>query len=295
MPSSDPRSAEPSPPGPFDVQTGEGRGRFFVAPAAEPRAVLFLGHGAGGGVDAVDLDALARGLPARGITVVRFEQPWRTAGGRVAVRPPRLDAAWTDALEQVLSGRLPLPGVDPGGAVFVGGRSAGARVACRSSVPGAAGGPLPPRIRGVLACAFPLHPPGRPERSRIAELTAPEQPRLVLQGDRDSFGSADDVRAALADSVPAGSGSTVSAPITPPSPLPSGWSRSRAPTTRCGSRNPVRSRRPRCVRCWWIGRSSSSRTSSGPSEDPTAKRAGSGEEPGRPPEPGEPPGDERRE
>lgn len=175
---------------PVRVETAEGPGRFFVAHADDPRAQLFLGHGAGGGVDAVDLGELARALPHHGISVIRFEQPWRTAGGRIATRPPRLDIAWNDAVLAVLDRRLALSGIDPNTPLFVGGRSAGARVACRTS----AEGPVSGRVSGVVACAFPLHPPGRSERSRLPELLAPRVPRLVLQGDRDTFGGADELR-----------------------------------------------------------------------------------------------------
>ena len=92
-------STRPSATGPVPVETPVGGGRWFVDPAPAPRATLLLGHGAGGGVDAPDLELLARRLPARGVTVARFEQPWRTAGGRVAVPPPRLDVARRAAVE----------------------------------------------------------------------------------------------------------------------------------------------------------------------------------------------------
>ena len=150
--------------------------------AAKPYALLLLGHGAGGGPDTPDLAALARRLPALGVTVLRFEQPWRLAGRRVAVAPPRLDEAWLAAAEQVAAGAgtgLPL---------WTGGRSAGARVACRTATLLGA--------RGVVCLAFPLHPPGRPEKSRAAELLAPAVPRLLLQGERDAFGPGAEVRAA---------------------------------------------------------------------------------------------------
>lgn len=164
----------------IEVPTAAGPGRLTVAAAAQPRALLWLGHGAGGGIGAVDLVALASALPGGGITVARYEQPWRVAGKRVASRPPALDAAWleTAAVVDELAGDLP---------VIVGGRSAGARVACRTAGPTGAA--------GVLCLAFPLHPPGRPEASRLDELLTPEVPTLVLQGDRDTFGGADLVRA----------------------------------------------------------------------------------------------------
>src|SRR5699024_5343942 len=120
-------------------------------------------------------------------TVVRYEQPWRVAGRKIAPRPAALDAGWLAATEQVaaLAGRLPL---------IVGGRSAGARVACRTAdTVGAA---------GVVCLAFPLHPPGRPERTRVAELLQATVPVLVLQGERDTFGTADDVRASITEAAP---------------------------------------------------------------------------------------------
>jgi predicted alpha/beta-hydrolase family hydrolase len=132
-----------------------------------------LGHGAGGGVDAPDLLAARDAGLAQGLQVVRVEQPWRVSGRRVAEAPPRLDAAWTAVLAA-------LPGDAP---LVVGGRSAGARVACRTAAEvGAA---------AVLALAFPLHPPGRPERTRLPELLLPQVPRLVVQGERDAFGVPD--------------------------------------------------------------------------------------------------------
>ncbi len=157
-----------------------------MAPAERPRAALWLGHGAGGGIGAVDLAALADRLPEHGVTVLRYEQPWRVAGRRVAPRPQQLDVAWLETAPAVrdLVGGLPL---------IVGGRSAGARVACRTATElGAA---------GVVCLAFPLHPPGHPERSRLEELLAPSVPVLVLQGDRDTFGTAEHVRAETADAA----------------------------------------------------------------------------------------------
>jgi predicted alpha/beta-hydrolase family hydrolase len=155
--------------------TSLGPGRLVVDAADEPRAVLWVGHGAGGGIGALDLTALAAVLPGQGITVARYEQPWRVAGRKVAARPAALDVAWreTAPLVKQLAGGLP---------VVVGGRSAGARVACRTA---ASVGAV-----AVVCLAFPLHPPGSPEKSRLCELLTPEVPVLVLQGERDTFGSA---------------------------------------------------------------------------------------------------------
>ena len=130
-----------------------------------------LGHGAGGGIDAPDLLAARDAAVGLGLQVVRVEQPWRRAGRRVAEAPPRLDTAWTAVV----------PALPPSeGPLLLGGRSAGARVACRTATALGA--------EGVLALAFPLRPPGRPDRDRGEELRLPRVPRLVVQGERDAFG-----------------------------------------------------------------------------------------------------------
>ena len=165
-----------------DVDTGQGPGRLLISESDRPRALLVLGHGAGGGVEGIDLITLAALLPLRGITVARYVQPWKVSGRRIAVRPALLDAAWTPAVRA-------LCGVLPGVPVVVGGHSAGARVACRTA------GDL--GAVGVVALSFPLHPPGRPATSRLSELLVPEVPVLVVQGDRDPFGSAAEIREAL--------------------------------------------------------------------------------------------------
>jgi predicted alpha/beta-hydrolase family hydrolase len=165
------------------VDTPQGPGRFFLDPAERPNSILVLGHGAGGGIAAVDLELLARHLPAIGTSVVRFEQPWRTAGRKVGAPPPKLDEAWCAALDWLVGqewGRHQL---------LVGGRSAGARVACRTA--------SQTNPAAIVCLAFPLHLPGRPEKSRVAELLAPAVPRLVLQGTKDSFGTPEELRAVI--------------------------------------------------------------------------------------------------
>jgi len=153
------------------VETRHGPARLIRSPAQQAWATLVLGHGAGGRAQARDLGWLARDLPPTGITVVRMEQPWRVAGGKVASRTQVLDESWMDALTHVGASRL-----------VVGGRSAGARVACRTATSAGA--------VACLALAFPLHPPWHPETSRIAELHSSGVPTLVVQGDRDEFGAA---------------------------------------------------------------------------------------------------------
>lgn len=167
----------------YEVETPEGPGRWHLDVADDARAVLALGHGAGGGVTAMDLALLAARLPACGITVARYEQPWRLAGRKVATPPPRLDAAWIPAVQDLTRS------AGSGRPLLTGGRSAGARVACRTAE---AVGSM-----GVVCLAFPLHLPGRPERSRLPELVAPPVSRLVLQGTRDTFGTADELVACL--------------------------------------------------------------------------------------------------
>lgn len=156
-----------------------------MSAAETPRAVLLLGHGASGKIDGADLVALAAALPAEGITVLRHEQPWKVAGGPMRARPEQLDPGWATAVRHVAEAYPYL-------ALVVGGHSAGARCACR----GSANTELPPQ-QAVLACSFPLHPPGRPDKSRVAELAGVTIPVTLVQGERDTFGGADEVRVAL--------------------------------------------------------------------------------------------------
>lgn len=152
------------------VPTPQGEARLVTDRARRPLATLLLSHGAGAGIDTRDLVALARHLPRQGITVVRLEQPWRVAGRRLATAPATLDEALVAASDR-LRIRTPL---------VVGGRSAGARSAARCARQIGA--------RGCLALSFPLHPPGRPERSRLAELRGARVPTLVIQGEKDPMG-----------------------------------------------------------------------------------------------------------
>ncbi|GAB3623344.1 hypothetical protein GCM10027418_14260 [Mariniluteicoccus endophyticus] len=157
----------------LDVATPRGPARLYAdLPEGDPSALLVLGHGAGGGVDAYDLAALTT-LAAEGVAVLRFEQPWRTAGKKVAPAPAALDEGWAVAMALVAERW-------PGVPTFVGGRSAGARVAMRWSADH--------EVAGVVALAFPLHAPGKPERTRADELAGARPKVLVLQGERDTMG-----------------------------------------------------------------------------------------------------------
>jgi predicted alpha/beta-hydrolase family hydrolase len=156
------------------IDTPHGEARLVTDRARRPFATLLVSHGAGVGIDTADLEALARHLPRNGITVVRLEQPWRVAGRKVATAPSTLDDGLTAAANQLRT-RTPL---------VVGGRSAGARSAARCARSLGAS--------GCLALAFPLHPPGRPEKSRLSELERAGVPTLVIQGERDTMGRPDE-------------------------------------------------------------------------------------------------------
>jgi uncharacterized protein len=156
------------------IDTPHGEGRLVTDRARTPFATLLLSHGAGVGIDTADLEALANHLPRNGITVVRFEQPWRVAGRKVATPPPTLDAGLAAAVQQLRSRTT----------LVVGGRSAGARSAARCAHALGAS--------GCLALAFPLHPPGKPEKSRLHELRGARVPTLVIQGEKDTMGRPDE-------------------------------------------------------------------------------------------------------
>jgi len=155
----------------FVVETPHGTARVHLHDAEAPRAALVLGHGAGGGVAAPDLVATKDVALEEGFAVALIEQPYRVAGRRSPAPAQQLDTAWRAVIEQLDLDELEL---------ITGGRSSGARVACRTA---ADVGPA-----GVICLAFPVHPPGRPEKSRLDELDAVTVPVLVVQGARDPFG-----------------------------------------------------------------------------------------------------------
>jgi predicted alpha/beta-hydrolase family hydrolase len=166
--------------GPALVELGQGRSEFLLA----------LTHGAGGGTGAPDLLAARDAALLAGGTVAMVTQPYRVKGARAPGSAARQDAAWVEIIN-VLQRELDQPGQGrarhsmPGAAIplIQGGRSNGARVACRTA--------RATRALAVLALAFPLHPPGRPGRSRAAELHEAGADVLVINGDRDPFGIPD--------------------------------------------------------------------------------------------------------
>ena len=163
----------------LEVDTPHGRAKAHLHPADGAHAALVLGHGAGGGVAAPDLVAVTETARAEGVTVALVEQPYRVAGRRAPAPARQLDVAWAAVIDHLVATEL------RGLPLVVGGRSLGARVACRTAE---ATGAV-----AVLCLAFPLQPPKRraakvASPSRLPELDAVSVPTLVVQGERDQFG-----------------------------------------------------------------------------------------------------------
>jgi uncharacterized protein len=157
-----------------EIETPRGTARVLLQHALDPKAALILGHGAGGSVSAPDLQVATRVALEEDVSVALVEQPYLVAGRTSAPPAPHLDEAWLAVVERL---EFDVP-------VITGGRSSGARVACRTA---AATGAV-----GVLCLAFPLQPPrrasGKVPDSRLAELDAVEVAVLVVQGRNDQFG-----------------------------------------------------------------------------------------------------------
>ena len=168
----------------LDLDTPHGPARVHLRPAKAARGWVVLGHGAGGGVGARDIVAAADAAHAEGFSVALVEQPYRVAGRRSPAPAAQLDAAWIAVIE----------GLDIEGPLIAGGRSAGARVACRTAAATGAA--------GVLCLAFPVHPPGRPEKTRLGELDDVTVPVLVVQGTADPFGMPPDAPGRTVVKVP---------------------------------------------------------------------------------------------
>jgi predicted alpha/beta-hydrolase family hydrolase len=159
----------------IEIDTPHGPARAHINQVRGARGALILGHGAGGGIAARDLAAATEVAIAKRFSVALIEQPYRVAGRRSPAPAAQLDAAWTAVVTSLRKGqlrRLPL---------ITGGRSSGARVACRTAEQTGA--------TAVLCLAFPVRPPGRPDApSRQPELDAVKVPVLVIQGEGDPFG-----------------------------------------------------------------------------------------------------------
>jgi predicted alpha/beta-hydrolase family hydrolase len=149
-----------------------------------PRALLVLAHGAGAGQAHPFMAAVARGLSARGIAVVTFDFPYMRAGRRVPDKAPVLEASFREAIDAAREW-------SPGGPLFIGGKSMGGRMATHLAAQGLDG------LAGVVALGYPLHPLGRPTERRIAHLPSIVVPVLVVQGERDAFGTPEELRPAI--------------------------------------------------------------------------------------------------
>jgi predicted alpha/beta-hydrolase family hydrolase len=159
----------------LELDTPHGPARAHLLLVESPAAGLVLGHGAGGGIEAPDLVGTAEAAASAGLSVALVEQPYRVAGRRSPAPASQLDAAWTSVVLKLREG--PLSGLP----ILTGGRSSGARVACRTAAE--------TDSVAVVCLAFPLHPPGHPEKSRLPELDAVDVPTLVVQGENDPFGT----------------------------------------------------------------------------------------------------------
>jgi uncharacterized protein len=158
----------------IEIDTPHGPALAQLHEAPEPAGALVLGHGAAGGFGAKDLEAATGAALEAGVTVAQVEQPYLVAGRRSPAPAKQLDTAWASVVEQLRGDAL------AGLPLVAGGRSAGARVACRTAAE--------TNAVAVLCLAFPVHPPGRPEKTRLGELDAVDVPVLVVQGDSDPFG-----------------------------------------------------------------------------------------------------------
>jgi predicted alpha/beta-hydrolase family hydrolase len=157
----------------LEIETARGIAWADVDEAGDPRALLLLGHGAGGTVEAPDVVAARDAALSVGVSVARVTQPYRVAGRRGMPPHPTLEQPWLEVAAELARRYPALPQV-------FGGRSAGARVACRTAETGQA--------IAVICLAYPVHPPGKPEMSRMDELDAVRVPVLVVQGNCDAFG-----------------------------------------------------------------------------------------------------------
>jgi uncharacterized protein len=147
-------------------------------------AAVVVGHGAGAGQNSPFMVRTAEGLAARGIAAATFDFPYMTSRRSVPDRPPVLEQAWREAISQAREQLSGLP-------LFIGGKSMGGRISSQVAAQGVEG------ISGLIYLGYPLHPPGKPQQRRDAHLPAITQPMLFVQGTRDAFGTADEIRALL--------------------------------------------------------------------------------------------------
>jgi predicted alpha/beta-hydrolase family hydrolase len=148
----------------------------------EPRAAMILAHGAGAGSKSAFIVQAASGLAARRVGTATFDFPYMAAGRKVPDAPAVLEASWREAIARAREAFGPLP-------LFIGGKSMGGRIASQVA---AASGEVP--VAGLVFLGYPLHPPGKPHQRRDAHLPSVSAPMLFVQGSRDGFGTADEIR-----------------------------------------------------------------------------------------------------
>jgi predicted alpha/beta-hydrolase family hydrolase len=139
-------------------------------------ALVVLAHGAGAGQKHPFMVATARELSARGFDVVTFDFAYMAAGRHVPDRTPVLEQAFREAIAEARRW-------SPAGRLIIGGKSMGGRMATHLGAQGVDG------LAGIVALGYPLHPPGKPDQPRVAHLPAIGVPVLIVQGERDPFGT----------------------------------------------------------------------------------------------------------
>jgi predicted alpha/beta-hydrolase family hydrolase len=160
-----------------------GTAELTLYSSGTPRAAFVIAHGAGAGQTSAWMQRFARGMQARGVSAATFDFPYMAAKRKVPDRAPVLEASWREALEAAQGAFAGLP-------IFIGGKSMGGRMASHIAAQGAP-------AAGLILLGYPLHPPGRPDQRRDAHLSQITMPTLFVQGSRDTFGTADEIRALL--------------------------------------------------------------------------------------------------
>ena len=160
------------------------RPNVTVYSSARASAVFILAHGAGAGQNSPFMTRFARGMADRGVTTATFDFPYIAAGRKLPDRADVLEASWINAVDATRSEA-------PGGPLFIGGKSMGGRIASQVAAQDH------PPIAGLVFLGYPLHPPGKPEQRRDRHLPEIQEPMLFVQGSRDPFGTAEEIRALL--------------------------------------------------------------------------------------------------
>ncbi len=174
---------------PFQVETNGDRvtAQLYAPEGERPRSTFVLAHGAGAGQFSSFIVRFATGLAKRHIQVVTFDFPYMERGKRAPDRAPALEASYRAVVGEVLARHSP-------GSLFIGGKSLGGRIASQLA---AADDELAKKLAGLICLGYPLHPPGLPNRLRDTHLPRIQTPMLIVQGERDAFGSPDEIRAAI--------------------------------------------------------------------------------------------------